>query len=100
LAGSNLWIFNPSYGIIILDYMGKDYTRKSLKRYWFKRPSFFEGMGRVLDLGATMQAYKNEPNELEADAKAIASDWEMVGEDLRTVIADYGTQPDKAAERQ
>ncbi len=74
--------------------MGKDYIEKTLSRYNFIRPSFFEGMARVLDLGGTIHLYKPSVNEPEANAKAMASDWEMLGEDLRTVMGEYGSKSD------
>jgi len=48
----------------------------------FSRPSFLEGMARVLDIGATFDSYNTSRTEQEADARAICSDWCMVGQDL------------------
>lgn len=48
----------------------------------FSRPSFLEGMARVLDIGATFDSYNSSRTESEADARAICSDWCMVGQDL------------------
>ncbi len=51
---------------------------------------FFEGMGRALDLGATMQSFNKEEGELETDSRALFSDWQAIGDDLRLTIQTYG----------
>ncbi len=52
----------------------------------FTRPSFLEGMARTLDIGNTMQEYNTSSSPEEADARAIGSDWEAVGSDLRKAM--------------
>lgn len=52
----------------------------------FVEPSFFEGMSRVLDLGATLQKYNTSETEQEADRKALGNDWRVVGEDMNFSI--------------
>lgn len=49
----------------------------------FARPSFWEGMARVLDLGNTLNVYNESSTEWEADAKALASDWNVIAQDYR-----------------
>lgn len=39
-------------------------------------------MAQVLDLGDTFTEWNFSPSSEEADARAIASDWRVVGEDL------------------
>jgi hypothetical protein len=56
----------------------------------FASLGFFEGMGRVLDLGSTMLAYNDSSTPEEADARAIMSDWMEVGQDLDTAVRNYG----------
>jgi len=51
---------------------------------------FFEGMGRALDLGATMQSFNNGEEELDTDSRALFSDWQAIGDDLREVIQMHG----------
>lgn len=59
--------------------------------YLFVRPSFFRGVARLLDLGATLEsdAYNRSSTPALADAKALASDWMMVGADLEHAICEY-----------
>lgn len=62
---------------------------KSLTFRLTPRPSFWEGMGRVLDLGGGLSTYAAGATPTEADYAAIASDWNMIGQDFRTVVRDY-----------
>ena len=48
----------------------------------FSRPSFFEGMARVVDVCGSLNIYNSSSSENEADFNAILSDWEMVGNDI------------------
>ena len=50
---------------------------------------FFEGMARVMDLGATMVVYNDSPTIEEADNLALASDWRAVGDDIQSVMTSY-----------
>lgn len=52
----------------------------------FSRPSFLTGFSMVLDLGATFNQYNEDRTELEADLKALRSDWFSVGDDIRRAI--------------
>ena len=69
--------------------MGKDYIKKSLSHYLFLRPSFSEGMARVFDFAGSVHLYPYSMNASEADAKAITSDWEIVGKDIQQAIDIY-----------
>ena len=57
--------------------------------FLFSRPSFIEGMARVVDLGATMQVYNDCETEKEADLKALKKDWGSVGEDIVLAASKY-----------
>jgi hypothetical protein len=50
--------------------------------FLFARPSFVEGMARVLDFGDTLSEYNQSLTPREADYLALKSDWAAVGEDL------------------
>lgn len=53
----------------------------------FARGSFFEGMGRVMDIGDTLAEYNVSPTEADADRYALWADWRAVCEDLRRAVA-------------
>lgn len=71
--------------------MGNVYIANKL----FARPSFLEGVSRVIDLGATMQEYNTSKTESQADFEALRNDWCAVGHDLRSAIKEYGEQTAK-----
>jgi hypothetical protein len=53
-------------------------------------PSVLLGVARLVDLGTTLDAYNISPTPEDADTIAIASDWRMVGKDLRDAIVTQG----------
>lgn len=50
---------------------------------------FYEGIARVLDLWGTMVVFNESPTPEEADVRAIDSDWQAVGYDLRNAMIAY-----------
>jgi len=48
----------------------------------FARPSFFEGIARVIDIGSTLNEYNTNKTTEEADTESLNSDWQAVGEQL------------------
>jgi hypothetical protein len=65
--------------------------------FLFARPSFTEGVARIMDLGATMQVYNNSKTEKEADLKALKKDWEAVGVDIFCAIKSYEQKQENSA---
>lgn len=57
----------------------------------FALPSFGSGFARALDLGGGFDAYNTSGSEVEADEKAIAGDWLVVGQDLRAAMEQVKT---------
>lgn len=55
-------------------------------------PSLIIGAASVLDMGATFNIYNMDQTVTQADGKAIAADWQMVGEDLRVALEQYGAK--------
>ena len=51
--------------------------------FLFAMPNFISGMGRAVDLGATMTQYNISETPEEADAKALYNDWLVVGNEIR-----------------
>lgn len=56
--------------------------------YIFNTPGFMAGAARSLDIGATFDrgSYLISDTPAEADARAVASDWRMVGQDLQQAL--------------
>jgi hypothetical protein len=54
--------------------------------FLFARPSFLEGMSRLLDVGNTLDEYNRSPTPEQADATALACDWRRVGLDIHEAI--------------
>jgi hypothetical protein len=52
----------------------------------FARPSFLEGMGRIADLGGTLNEYNQSLHPDQADYLAVLADWYAVGGDLRDAM--------------
>ena len=69
--------------------MGQE-IRKSLTHYLYAHPSFAEGVSRIWDFGGNLQAYNESDSEAEADKKALAKDWQAVGQDIKTAVTAYG----------
>jgi hypothetical protein len=55
--------------------------------FLYASPSFLRGMGSVLSIAGNYYEYNASSTPEEADAKALFSDFAMIGEDLREVIA-------------
>ena len=53
------------------------------------RPSFLEGVGRIVDTSNSLQSYNRDRTGEEADAKALAGDWKTVGRDIETAAEQY-----------
>jgi len=66
----------------------------------FARPSFLGGVGRVVDLGSTMQKYNESKTEEEADVKALRNDWSAVGQDINKSILAYEQKMPSAKTKQ
>jgi hypothetical protein len=65
--------------------------------FLFARPSFIEGMARVLDMGCTLNTYNDSRTPEEADEKAFKSDFISVFKDLKNSIGHY-EQKEKSKE--
>ncbi|MCG6534491.1 MAG: hypothetical protein L7F78_07335 [Syntrophales bacterium LBB04] len=58
--------------------------------FLFASPSFLQGFGSAMDLGATLVEYNQSTTPQEADARAIASDWAVTGKDIRRAAENVG----------
>jgi len=50
------------------------------------QPSFVSGAARILDLWGIYDDYNRSESPLEADGKAIAADWIVIGQDIYDAI--------------
>jgi hypothetical protein len=59
-------------------------------------PSVLSGAGRLLDWYGFLNTYNSSRTPQEADAKAMFSDWRIVGQDIDDAIVEFETcQPVK-----
>lgn len=68
--------------------------------YLFATPSFLSGVARLLDLSGRFDVYNDSDDAALADARAIYSDWRMVGRDLAgamTVVEREQAKPQDTA---
>lgn len=69
-----------------------------MKRYSYylgARPSFLEGIARLMDFGNTLDKYKSYPSGAEADYAAIARDWAMIGLDFRNAVVEFEAEAEE-----
>ena len=56
--------------------------RKVQSDFLFAQPSFLSGAARIIDLWGQFDDYNPSDSPAEADAKALAADWLVVGQDI------------------
>ncbi len=52
----------------------------------YAKPSFLEGVARLVDIAGTLDEYNYSDSDDEADSRALQSDWEAVGNDLHSAL--------------
>lgn len=57
--------------------------------FLYARPSFVEGLARIIDFGNTLNEYNTSPTDKEADFTAISVDWYRIGQDLHDAIGQF-----------
>ncbi len=62
--------------------------------FLFASPSLFSGMARMLDIYGQFDSYNVSETEETADAKALYSDFRMIGQDLKQAIESLSTDKD------
>jgi hypothetical protein len=60
--------------------------------FLFAQPSFASGAARTLDLWGQFDAYNISATPAEADAKAIAADWFVVGQDIMDAVEQHDSE--------
>jgi hypothetical protein len=61
--------------------------------FLFARPSFIEGLARIIDFGGTLNEYNNSINPKEADSRAIRNDFAVVGKDICNAVDEFAHAP-------
>jgi hypothetical protein len=51
--------------------------------FLFAMPDFLREMGRTIDIGSTLVNYNSSETPGEADSKALANDWAVIGTEWR-----------------
>ena len=64
-------------------------NKKVKTDFLFAQPTFASGAARVFDLWGQFDEYNRSETPSEADAKAIAADWLVIGQDVADVIECY-----------
>ncbi len=64
----------------------------SRSTFLFARPSYLEGLARIMDFGNTITVYNESLNGEQADYLALRSDWTAVGDDLRSAIQQFDAE--------
>jgi hypothetical protein len=59
--------------------------------FLFAQPSFWSGVGRLLDLWSKFDDYNISPSAEEADMRALYSDWRITGQDVRDAWVSFHT---------
>jgi hypothetical protein len=62
--------------------------------FLFATPSLWSGMARMLDIYGQFDSYNASETEETADAKALYSDFRMIGQDLKHAIESLSTDKD------
>jgi hypothetical protein len=66
--------------------------------FLFSKMSLLTGAASAFNLAGNFYRFNHSATEAEADAKAIFSDWSMVGEDLRTAFKEFEVERKKQLE--
>lgn len=61
-------------------------SKKIKTDFLFAQPSLVSGAARVFDLWGQFDEYNRSETPAEADARALAADWMLVGQDIADAI--------------
>lgn len=71
-----------------------------LSNFLFARPSFCEGIARLVDFGGFLNEYNYSETPQRADALAAWADWTTVGNDIRAAWAVHILESQQAGRSQ
>jgi hypothetical protein len=63
-------------------------SRKFKSDFLFPTPSFLIGAGSVLNIAGNYFVFNYSPSDVDADVKALMSDWGVIGEDIEVAEAE------------
>ena len=66
--------------------------------FLYARPSFLEGMARVMDIGGALNEYNTLLSGEDADFVALWMDWSAVGQDMHDAMSMYESEEADALE--
>ncbi|MGB2603882.1 MAG: hypothetical protein WBC78_09815 [Candidatus Sulfotelmatobacter sp.] len=72
-------------------------SNKVKSGFLYSDPSFLSGLSRTLDMYGLYDGYNASSTTQEADARALASDWIVVGQDLQDAIDEFQSQLENVA---
>ena len=61
-----------------------------------RNTNFFKGMGTVFSIGGNYFSFDLSRSGTQLDKKAVASDWQVVGDDIRSALHQVLEQEEKA----
>jgi hypothetical protein len=64
--------------------------------FLFAQPSFASGVARTLDLWGQFDDYNRSDTPVEADGKAIAADWFVIGQDILEAVEQHDSECEAA----
>jgi hypothetical protein len=67
-------------------------SNKVKSGFLFSEPSFLSGASRLLDLWGQYDQYNQSLTPAEADARAIAADWIIIGQDLQEAMDEFNSE--------
>jgi len=67
-------------------------SNKVQSGFLFADPSFLSGASRSLDLWGQYDQYNRSLNGAEADARAIAADWIITGQDIKEAMDEFDSE--------
>lgn len=71
-------------------------NKKIQSDFLFAQPSLASGAARSLDIWADFDDYNRSNTTSEADAKAIAADWLVIGQDMYDAIEEQESELETA----
>ncbi len=67
----------------------KQYNPKTSRLHLFPTPTIWTGIGSLIDVCGTLNAYNASPTEAKADYDALHSDWLAVGDYISEAIVTH-----------